>query len=257
MRKKLPLILEKISGLAPWISAKVAFHYFATPIRTPRPVSEKLWHETAKKYFLKNHGWNGRGTQIASFASSLVDKNFRVIALDGPGHGDSSGTKTNPAHFAQFIIDAQKELISNLTSQAIIAHSFGGGCAVLAASRGLKTKGLVLIASPAFYDRVVHFFARSMKLKAKSEKIFYQLVTRASGLDHKELNIGVIGAKLNLPVLIVHDEEDNAVDYLSAKSIHDTWPGSKLLTTQNLGHRRILKDKNVIANVTNFIVTLS
>jgi pimeloyl-ACP methyl ester carboxylesterase len=275
MRKKLPLILEKISGLAPWISAKVAFHYFATPIRTPRPVSEKLWHETAKKYFLKNgiaafewgnpdgalvlliHGWNGRGTQIASFASSLVDKNFRVIALDGPGHGDSSGTKTNPAHFAQFIIDAQKELISNLTSQAIIAHSFGGGCAVLAASRGLKTKGLVLIASPAFYDRVVHFFARSMKLKAKSEKIFYQLVTRASGLDPKELNIGVIGAKLNLPVLIVHDEEDNAVDYLSAKSIHDTWPGSKLLTTQNLGHRRILKDKNVIANVTNFIVTLS
>ncbi|MBC7537491.1 MAG: alpha/beta hydrolase [Bacteriovorax sp.] len=274
MRKKLPLILGKLSKFAPRIAASIAFHYFATPIRTPRPESEKLWHETAKKYFLKNgtaafewgnpdgalviliHGWNGRGTQLASFANSLVEKNFRVVALDGPGHGISSGKKTNPSHFAQFIIDAQKELISTNESQAVIAHSFGGSSTVLAVSRGLKTKGIVLIASPAFYDRVVDYFVRSMNLSPSSVKIFFELVTKATGLPPKELNIGIIGAKLNLPVLIVHDEVDNAVDYLSAKSIHETWPGSKLLTTQGLGHRRILKDKAVITNVTNFIVAL-
>lgn len=39
----------------------------------------------------------------------------------------------------------------------------------IAASRGLKTKSLVLVASPAFYDRVVEFFSNSLGLKAKSK----------------------------------------------------------------------------------------
>ncbi|MDO9182738.1 MAG: alpha/beta hydrolase [Bacteriovorax sp.] len=274
MKKKLPFLLEKISRYFPNIAANIALHFFATPIRTPRPESEKLWHENSKKYFLKNgiaafewgnpkgelilliHGWNGRGTQLASFAQSLVENNFRVVALDGPGHGISPGNKTNPSHYAQFIIDAQLELSPKNKSQAIIAHSFGGGCAVLAASRGLQTKGLILIASPAFYDRVVSFFIASMKLSKKSQSIFFEKVTQLAGISPIELNIGVIGSKLNLPALIVHDQNDNAVDYLSAISIHKTWSQTKLLTTQGLGHRRILKDKVVIEEVTKFIVAL-
>lgn len=277
MRKKLPAILGFLSKIYPTLAAKIALSLFATPVRTPRPISESLWHESAKKYFLKKgiaafewgdptdplvlliHGWNGRGTQLASFTQSLVQNKFRVVALDGPGHGNSAGKKTNPSHYAQFIIEAQQELLlesSTDTSHAIIAHSFGGGCTVLAATRGLKTKGFVLIASPAFYDRVVHFFAQTMKLRKKSEDLFFKMVTDLAGISPVDLNIGRLGATLNLPVLIVHDEEDTAVDFLSAKAIRDTWPGSQLLSTTGLGHRRILKNPYVIESVTKFILTL-
>lgn len=275
MKKYLPEMMSFLSKLSPKLAARVALNIFATPVRTPRPASEKIWHETAKKYFLKTgiaafewgdpkdplvlliHGWNGRGTQLASFAESLVKNKFRVVALDGPGHGISPGKKTNPAHYAQFIIDSQIELIgAGASSHAVIAHSFGGGCSVLALKRGLKTNGLVLIASPAFYDRVVHFFSLSIKLSDEAEKYFTEMITKLTGIPPRELNIGKIGSLLNKPVLVVHDENDNAVNYLSAKAIVEEWPKAQLFTTQGLGHRRIMKDPQVIEVVTKFITAL-
>lgn len=270
MKKYLPVLMEPISKIAPGFTARIAFHFFATPIRIPRPESEKIWYEKSKKYFLKSgiaafewgnekdplvmliHGWNGRGTQIASFALPLVEKGFRVVALDGPAHGISPGKMTNPSHFAQFIEESQKEL-SESGAHAVIAHSFGGGCSVLAASRTLKVKKLVLIASPAFYDRVVHFYARSQKLSPKAEEKFVAIVTKAAGIHPVELNIGAIGSKLNIPSMIVHDVDDNAVNFMSAKALNEAWPGSLLLKTEGLGHRRILKDPKVVSAVVDFI----
>ena len=276
MKKYLPTFFKYFSIICPRTAARIALSLFATPTRIPRPQSEKEWHRAAKKYFLSNgtatfewgdpthplvlliHGWNGRGTQLASFASPLVALNYRVVAVDGPGHGESPGKQTNLSAYAQFIIDAQNELIGlNNSSQAIIAHSFGGGSSVLALSKGLKTRGIVLIASPAYYERVVSFFVRAMQLSKKSEEIFFLMVTKITGMHPRELNIGLIGSKLHLPALIIHDEDDTAVDYLSAKAIHTVWPASRLITTQGLGHRRILKDKNIISEVTAFIKNLS
>lgn len=148
MNKKLSAFLGSLSNIFPKLTAKIALYFFSRPIRIARPKSEMAWYESARKFRLKNgiaafewglsndplvlliHGWNGRGTQLASFSESLVENHFRVVALDGPGHGSSSGKKTNPSHFAQFIIDAEKELLESTPfyrSRAVIAHSFGGG----------------------------------------------------------------------------------------------------------------------------------
>lgn len=277
MRKYLPEVLKVLSKISPGLAAKIALHFFATPVRIPRPASEMAWYESSKKYFLTSgiaafewgeptdplvlliHGWNGRGTQLASFAPALVEKKFRVVALDGPGHGISPGSQTNPTHFAQFIIDSQNELLSHSevkSSRAVIAHSFGGGCSVLALTRGLKTDGLVLIASPAYYERVVTFFAKSVGLSSKAEEKFIQMVAAVAGLHPREIDIGKIGSHYTLPVLVVHDEGDTAVDFMSAKAITTAWSHSQLFATQGLGHRRILKDQKVIEAVTNFVLTL-
>jgi pimeloyl-ACP methyl ester carboxylesterase len=270
MKKYIPAIIGSVSQIFPALASQMALRVFARPVRIPRPESEMLWYNQSKKYFLKSgiaafewgdadrplvmliHGWNGRGTQIASFAPMLVENGFRVVALDGPGHGISPGKMTNPSHFAKFIEDSQNEL-DGRGAHAVIAHSFGGGCTVLAASRGLKTKKIILIASPAFYERVVHFFAQSMKLSEKSEKLFVELVAKVAGIHPKELNIGAIGSRLDLPVMIVHDEQDNAVNFLSATAIAEAWPHSVLLKTNGLGHRRILRDPEVIKAVCDFI----
>ncbi len=265
--------MAALSMVAPKLAAQIAIKAFATPTRIPRPESEMEVFRLSKKFTLSTgiaafewgdpsaplvmlvHGWNGRGTQIAAFANLLVEKKFRVVALDGPGHGASPAGPngmTNPAHYAKFINDSQKELAPN-GAHAIIAHSFGGGCAVLAAQRGLDVKKIILVASPAFYERVVDFFASSFGLKEKAKAEFIKLIVKIAGIHPTELDIGVIGSKLNKPCLIVHDTGDNAVNYLSATAIHQAWPGSKLLTTEGLGHRRILKDSKVIAEVSDFI----
>lgn len=274
MKKHLPKLIAFLSPFAPKVAAKIALKLFATPVRVPRPESEMEMYHLSKQYFLNNgiaafewgestsplvlliHGWNGRGTQISAFAKSLVEKNFRVVALDGPGHGISSGKITTPTHYAQFIIDAQRELVPN-GAHAVIAHSFGGGCTVLAATRGLKVKGVVLVASPAFYEKVVRFFGKNLGLNKKSQAAFEELITQVAGIRPQELNIGKLGATLNMPALVVHDKDDNAVDYVSATAIVEAWPGTKLITTEGLGHRRILKDQKVISEVADFIGKIS
>ena len=274
VKKYLPKFIAKLSLVAPKIAARIAMRYFATPVRVARPGSEMEMFHLSKQYFLKCgyaafewgestsplvlliHGWNGRGTQISPFAKSLVENGFRVVALDGPGHGSSPGSWTTPTHFAKFIIEAQQELAPT-GIHSLIAHSFGGGCSVLAVNRGLKTKSLVLVASPAFYERVVKFFGISFGLNNKSQAALEDLVTKASGIRPSELNIAKLAATLTIPILVVHDKDDNAVDYMSAKAITEAYKGARLITTEGLGHRRILKNQKIISEVTDFIGKIS
>src|SRR5215217_5542193 len=118
--------MRLLSWILPQGGARLALRLFLKPTRIPRPSSEKEFYETARKFRLPSgiaafqwgeeadplvmliHGWNGRGTQLGAFAKPLVEKGYRVVALDGPAHGDSPGETTNVGAFAKFLVEAQK-----------------------------------------------------------------------------------------------------------------------------------------------------
>lgn len=270
MKKNLPALFHFLSIVAPKLAATLALNLFATSTRVPRPESEMENFKASKKYFLKDgtaafewgnpndpivfliHGWNGRGTQIAFCQEELVKNHFRVIALDGPAHGDSPGKKTNPVAFADFILKSQKELAPE-GIHAIVAHSFGGGATALACDRGLKTKKVVLVASPSRYDVIVDDFMRMIKLSDKAKRIFIEKIIKLTGIQPAYINVGDLLKKLNIKVMIAHDTTDTAVNFQSAVEMHAKIPGSKLLKTEDLGHRRILKSPLFISQVTDFI----
>lgn len=187
---------------------------------------------------------------MGAFAEPLVEKGYRVIALDGPAHGGSEGERTNVGDYAKFLIRAQKELGP---FKAVIAHSFGAGCSVLGASWGLKVEKLVLVAGPSRYEVVVDDYLKFISISPSAQKYFLKSLAQKVGLTAKELNVGNIGSKLQIPALIVHDKEDKEVGYTAALEIKEAWPHAHLLTTTNLGHRRILKDPKVTQQVAEFI----
>lgn len=257
-----------LSYVLPKHTAQWALSIFLSPIRIPRPRSEEFFFKTAKKYTIQNriaafewglpehplvillHGWSGRGTQMAGFADSLVENGFRVVALDGPAHGDSQGTTTHVGEFSQFLIDIQSELGPYHT---VIAHSFGAGCSVLATSRGLRVQKLVLIAGPSRYELVVRFFLKSLKLSQRSQNYFITALADRVKLPVSEMNVGVIGNTISTPVLVIHDEQDHEVSVKAAEEIKLNWPTAELLITSGLGHRRVLRDPKVIASTVKFI----
>lgn len=246
----------------------MAENIFLTPTRVPRPESEMAWYESSKKYFVGDgiaafewgpatgplvvlvHGWSGRGTQMAAFAGPLLEKGYRVVALDGPAHGSSQGIKTNVGEYARFLIKVQEELGPY---KAIIAHSFGAGCSVISAYWGLKVEKLVLVAGPARYAAVVRDYLNFVKISPMAEKYFFSSLAKKVGMTAEELNVGVIGSHLKVPTMIVHDKEDKEVLFSAALEIQKAWPHAKLLETQGLGHRRILKDPQVTKQVAEFI----
>lgn len=258
-----------LSWMFPKFIAKKAENYFISPAKVARPKSELLAYESSEKIKFKNgiagfrwgqssdplvvllHGWNGRGTQMAPFKDLLLQHNFQVLALDGPAHGESEGTQTHVGQFSQFLIDVQKEL--NLPFKAIISHSFGTGCSVIANSWGLNVEKLVLIAGPAKYQIMIANYLKRIRLSPRSTEYFYANLAEKSGLNPKDINIGRIGSKLNTPTLIVHDFEDQVVRFQAALDIKEEWPSVEIYRTEGLGHRRILKDKAVIEKVVRFI----
>jgi hypothetical protein len=58
---------------------------------------------------------------------------------------------------------------------------------------------------------------------------------------------------LPLTALVIHDREDVEVPWREGAAIAAAWPGAELLTTQGLGHRRILRDPAVVARVSTFL----
>lgn len=259
-----------LSVIFPKTIAHTAQMLFLTPEKIARPPSEMDYFNSSKKYKIDDriaafewgqpqnplvvlvHGWAGRGTQMAAFADPLVKKGFRVVAVDGPAHGDSAGQFTHVGEYSQFMIDIQKTLGPY---HAVIAHSFGAGCAVLAASRGLDVKKIIMVAGPSRYEIVVKNYLEAIKLSSKAREYFITTLGERVKLPISEMNVGVIGNQLpHLKAMVVHDKEDKEVTVRAAEDIKKNWPSINYLMTTGLGHRRILKDPFVVNEVTEFIL---
>jgi pimeloyl-ACP methyl ester carboxylesterase len=48
------------------------------------------------------------------------------------------------------------------------------------------------------------------------------------------------------PTMVVHDRLDKEVPYDEGAKLGTTWPSAELVTTEGLGHQRILRDPEVI-----------
>jgi len=56
-----------------------------------------------------------------------------------------------------------------------------------------------------------------------------------------------------VPGLVIHDEDDRDVPWQQGDALANAWPGAQFVRTAGLGHRRILRDPDVLARVTAFI----
>ena len=59
--------------------------------------------------------------------------------------------------------------------------------------------------------------------------------------------------RIGAPLLVLHDEQDRAVPVTCGESLVRAWPGAELRKTRGLGHKRILRDPQVIASSVDFI----
>ena len=54
------------------------------------------------------------------------------------------------------------------------------------------------------------------------------------------------------PLLTVHDPADPEIPYPDSVALTTAWSGAEMVTTQGLGHWRVLRDKDVVARATDF-----
>ncbi|MGB6119713.1 MAG: alpha/beta fold hydrolase, partial [Mesorhizobium sp.] len=81
------------------------------------------------------HGWSSRTEHMRHLIDGFRNAGTRVMALDLPGHGASTGRRLN---MANAVAAAQAADLWFGPFEAIVGHSFGGAVAVNAAAGSVR-----------------------------------------------------------------------------------------------------------------------
>ena len=197
------------------------------------------------------HGWGGRAEQLGAFVGPLVARGFRVIAVDGPGHGESSGRRSSGVEIGRALADVAAQCGP---ARGVIAHSLGAAAVTFAIREGLPVQRLAFVGPPADPLTWVARFGRQLGLDAavmaemrrRSEE---RIQARWDDLPLVPLR----GLDPPPPLLVVHDRDDREVRSTDGAAIAAAWPGARLLETEGLGHRRVLRDPAVVGTVAAFL----
>lgn len=268
----LPLIrgtFRLLTRLSPSLASDFAVTLFRTPRRFRRPRREAEMLATAEAMTLRigattrvqawrwgegplvllAHGWEGRGSQMATFAAPLAAAGFSVVAFDAPGHGGSSGTRSSLPHFA-WALRAVADVVGE--PHAIIAHSLGCAAATLAVRDGLPVSTLVFLAPPLDPYEYTHQFGNMFGLEPAVVDGLQRRIEERFLRRWPAYSVAEAAPQMNVPLLVVHDRDDEETRWDGAVRLTELWPDARLLTTEGLGHRRILRDPDVVREVTGF-----
>jgi pimeloyl-ACP methyl ester carboxylesterase len=259
------------SSVVPTLADRIAAGRFLTPQRTRRVPAEDAILRSARALTLRStklgaskiaawawghgplvilvHGWEGRGTQLGGFVEPLVSAGFTAVAFDAPAHGDSPGRRASLRSFAHVI-----EAVTDRFGQpdGIIAHSFGGLATLLALAEGSAARSAVVIAPPSPQERLA-WLGRLLDAEPERLRAIEARVAEAVGLSVGEVEAPVLARRISAPGLVIHDVRDREIPYAYGRALADAWPAARLLTTDGLGHRRILRDAEVIAHGVRFV----
>jgi pimeloyl-ACP methyl ester carboxylesterase len=197
------------------------------------------------------HGWGGSSGQLHPFIEPLLARGLSVVAFDAPGHGLATGTWLAIPRFAAAIVHVARCVGP---FHAIIAHSMGGAASAFAMSLGLQVQRAVFIGPPASeYDFFRQWFA-SLGMPENILPLATQRVVDRVGATFERLRPQPIAADVRAPLLVIHDRDDREVPYADGAEIAAAAPNGRLHSTSGLGHRRILRDPNVIQASVDFVV---
>lgn len=274
---------KHLGEVAPTLLSAMAERLFLQPKRIPAPPRERAhiaaaehrrietsvgtlavarwaaaelpWERPARQTVLLMHGWQGRGSQLCAFVDPLLALGFDVVAIDGPGHGRSTGDRSDVGTFSMALREVGAVLMAEgAVFGGVIGHSMGAGAAALAVADGLPVDAVVLIAPPRSVATVTDDFATALGLSKKTEQAlrarlksrFHPYLWDRVALDDRVANASA-------RALIVHDVDDVEVPFARGRAVADAWPGATLLPTQGLGHRRVLRDEGVVDAAVSFI----
>jgi pimeloyl-ACP methyl ester carboxylesterase len=203
------------------------------------------------------HGWGGRGSQLAAYVEPLVARGHRVVMFDGPSHGESDPGPSGPrrSHGVELGKALDAVFARFGPAEAVIAHSLGAISTYLTLRFGwLSTRRLVLIAPMVVAVPLFDQFQRALGFGDRTRRAFDRHLDAFVGIPMAEFDATFQAAHVEpVPTLVVHDRGDRQTPYADAVRLVESLPDARLVTTDGLGHRRILRDPAVTRQVVEFL----
>jgi pimeloyl-ACP methyl ester carboxylesterase len=263
--------LRVVSFASPRTASKIAMDLFMTPRRFRTPDRErallagatpfdvtlgdsttiKAWSWGEGPLVILVHGWEGRGSQLGAFVPPLVADGYRVVAFDAPGHGASDGNRSSLPHFAYALRGVVDALGKPL--HAVIAHSLGCAAVTLALREGLEANRLVFIAPPLEPVDYTRRFGQILNLDAEIVEGLQRRIEERFMRKWSDYSLALSAPEMTAPLLIIHDREDRETFWSEGNALAQAWPGARLITTEGLGHRKVLREAGLIEEARKFV----
>lgn len=254
-------------ALSPDLAARMAYEVFTTPRRHTRPAREREILASAEPLFLGDgsirawtwgsgpvvalvHGWEGRGAQLGAFVEPLVARGFQVVTFDAPGHGDSEGRHSSLLDFADAVL-ALGRRVGPL--HAVIAHSMGAPSVTVALARGLSAERVAFIAPPSSVRDRLETFVDFLELPRSVAGDLGERMERRYGVSPAAIEVSALAPGMTAPLLLVHDADDVEVPAWHSAEYARYWPTARVKTVSGLGHRKILRDPQVVSAVVDHV----
>ncbi|GED77233.1 alpha/beta hydrolase [Pseudomonas protegens] len=198
------------------------------------------------------HGWSGASTQWQYLIPLLLEEGCEVLSFDCIGHGGSGGRQASLPTFVSMLDQVQKQLGPFDT---VIGHSLGGAAAGYALSTpvGKGFQRAVLVAAPADIENVVRRFGAFLWINDDVRQRMQLLVEQRYQKDMASLAVSRYGRQVEVPVLLVHDQQDQEVPADDLQSFAEGLRHRRVLQTRGLGHLKILKDSATMEAVVEFV----
>lgn len=262
---------QTLAFVSPKLATDFAFKLFMTPYRFPRPKRELKMYEKAKKqrliipslrkeiqlYHCGNgekkvlliHGWAGRGIQLNAIAETFTNKGYHTISFDAPAHGESQGKQTAMTEFIECIRVIDQEMGP---FEFAVGHSLGGMALLNAVKNGFSAKKIATAGSGDSIHDICHQFVNRLGMKPEIGDRLKKKLDKILDSDAELLSANLAALEVKIPVLVMHDTQDEDVPYKVAQDICKNLVRHELYITEGLGHRKILWDKKVMEKLTHF-----
>ncbi len=209
-------------------------------------------HANGKKVLIV-HGFDSCSYKFDKYIHPLNKEGFEVVAFDAIGHGISDGKTINALILKDSLLKID-EVFGPL--YAIMAHSFGGLAAALAAEQMGRLQRLVLIAPATETSTAIDNFFRFMKLGDDIRKEVERHIVMLAQQPISHLSVNRAVKNLQLPILWLHDEEDPICTYEDVKpAMVEPLEHLQFHITKGLGHSKIYRDDMVSKKIVDFIAS--
>lgn len=216
-----------------------------------RQIAAWRWGEREAPAVILAHGWGGYAAQMRAFVFPLLSAGYRVIAFDQPAHGVSEGRLTGLPDLAEVLAHVAGYYGGVI---GFIGHSLGAAAGALAQANGkVRFERAVLVSPPADIVGYSRRFARWHWMPEAVRRAMQTAIEERYGVLWDNLEMAQLAHRLTAAALVIHDRDDRHVPWTQGARVAQLWPGARLMSTDGLGHGRILADEAVARAAADFI----
>jgi len=182
------------------------------------------------------HGVADNRGSSASIAEHFVPRGFDVVAYDSRAHGEPEGEARTYGYYEKADLGKVLDQLAEPGPIVLLGTSLGAAVALQAASEDKRVAAVISVATFSDLRTVASerapFFACTANIESD-----LQLAEQLAKFKVNEVSPLLAAAKLRIPVLVIHGEDDKETTPSHSIRVHAALAGPKeLILVPNAGH---------------------